>query len=133
MLRGQSQRTAYRSVSPGSVLTHHIDDGRAVGKKVPMDILLAHLAEHVLLKVSEPINAGGAFSYLTRTRIRRPLSWVLIPDPEHLANMFELVGYNVRKPGRSVTTPGVNRVGDMSLGTELEPDDAAKFRSATGS
>ena len=72
MLRGQSEPTAYRSESSGLVLTHHIDDGRAVGKKVPMDILLAHLAEHVLLKVSEPINAGDAFSYSNRTRIRRP-------------------------------------------------------------
>ena len=32
-----------------------------------------------------------------------------------------------------MTTPGVNRVGDMSLVTELEPDDAAKFRIATDS
>ena len=133
MKRGDSQPCGYRSEPLDAALTHHIDDGRVVASSESIKLILVHLAEYMLLKVSDEIVPGKAVKHLGRIKLRIPNGWVTIPDEKHLANVFRCVGYDERAPGREVLTPGVKRTGSPEDEQELEADRAAGYRSATGS
>jgi hypothetical protein len=84
------------------------------------------------MKVTGPIVIGCSHEYLHRLKTRVHRGWVTISDKKHVANLMQAVGFvEGQAPGKSVSTPGVDRVIEEEV--MLNDDDAKSYRSGAGS
>ena len=69
--RGAIEPTIFYSAELDWRISHHIGDGRVAKLDVAKKVL-SHLADHLLLKVSDAVVPGVAIQYLERLMIRLP-------------------------------------------------------------
>ena len=132
--RGIAEPAAYHDEVSGTVLTHHIDDGRVCADSSVASALFAGLSRHLVLKISPAILEGTGAEYLGRLRLRIPRGWATAPDAKHLENVFALVGFDARAPTAKTSTPGLKRpAGAESEAEPLDEEQTSRYRSAVGS
>ena len=131
--RGVTEPTAYTCAVSGAVVTHHVDDGRLLASLADGPLILKAMSRHLAMKVTAPLLAGCGAEHLGRLKIRVERGWVTRPDPRHLENAFDALGFDERPPVNRVSSPGVKRPQGTAEDKPLSPADTTRFRSATGS
>ena len=71
----------YFSESKGSLIIHHIDDGRIGAESEDIRAITSWMAQYLLLKLSGEIGLNDGYKYLNRIRIRLEDGWATLADP----------------------------------------------------
>ena len=140
--RGLIEPALYRATSAAGatcgLVTHHIDDGRAIAPTAQaLEDLLKHLARYFVLKRSTIQWEGDAHSYLKRLKVRRAKGWTTLPDARHRANVCQAAGVDLNNPGRRAGTPGAKRAAEpmdeVFLKTSGGKREVKDYQSGVGS
>ncbi|CAE8663765.1 unnamed protein product [Polarella glacialis] len=133
-VRGQKDPTTYSCQITQIWLLHHIDDFRAIG---PPEALLKlfkdeGLAKHLDLKRGDLESLETMVEVLGRRKLRSEGMIATIPDNKHCENILRVL----RLEGKDAKAHGLPSQPRDKTGTgadELSPEQASKYREATGS
>ena len=113
------------------MICHHVGDCRITGPPQAQRNIVAHLAQYMLLKLSEPVTEGLAYKYLGTVKIRIPNGWVTVPDPRHVLGVEASLGLDGLKT--AAATPGVPRVKAVAEEPDGQYGSPTDYRSAVRS
>ena len=93
----------------GVNVLHHIDDGKVSANQLATDLLISHLADWMLLKVSAPQTPTLGIIHLGSTQIRLESGMIYISDKKHADAIYAITGVDKNPPAKFVATPSVKR------------------------
>ena len=78
--RGTADPCVYYNPKRQLILTHHIDDGRIVGKPSESKTFVKEFSKYVILKTTGPLKAGQGFLHLNRMKVMCDDGWITVPE-----------------------------------------------------
>jgi len=129
LVRGHHEPCGYFSREHNLLILHHVDDIRMCGPHHSMTMVIQHMSQYLLLKISPPIGEDMSYDYLHRRRIRIKDGWIKVPSHkvlERVLKHLDLFGKSLNVP----VTPSVKR--EHLDGDEDELDDVTQYRAAVG-
>ncbi len=90
-------------------MLHHIDDGKVGGPAAEREAMLGHLADYMLLKVSQPHRVGTVIYQLGKHSIRTKNGHIIVPDRKHADAICGYMGVTENPPNKEVMQLSVIR------------------------
>jgi len=119
----------YYCMEKGTMVIHHVDDGRMAGSSEDVGAVVAWMSKYLLLKVSGEIGVGDGYKYLNRIRVRLEDGWATIHDGKHIQNIRKIP--ELPSSAKVVPTPSVKRGTDAAKTYRVRLG-AKEYRSIVG-